>query len=118
MSVSEKTRSVPSRPMALPPSVSLGYQPDQRRHDESGNRRHAPGLGRRQRAGAEQTQADHGDGDEEKESPESHEPRNGSLSECRMRSRKQQGTEAADAVTPSNSGPHLMRLSDMRLDPS
>src|SRR6266567_557029 len=116
MSLIEKTRSVPSRPMRFLPGAPLREQPDDSRHSEWRDDDGAPGARRRQRAEIVEVHADHRRRDEEEKEKENQKGDHRAVGELRMGSRQHQGSHTAAPILPKGPPANLPGLSDVRLD--
>src|ERR1700738_1284574 len=100
MSLIEKTRSVPSRPMRFLPGAPLRKQPDDSRQSEWRNDDGAPGARRRPRAEIGEVQAEHRRRDEEQEEKEDQKGEHRAVGELRMGSRQHERSHTAAPILP------------------
>src|SRR5215813_7576427 len=117
MSFSEKTRSVPSRPMGLLPRVALREEPDDRRERQRSEDDRAPGTGRRQRADVVDAHADGRYGDQKEKEERNEEGCHRTIGQLGVSSRKKDRENPAGPVLPPSSPADLVRLRDLSLDP-
>src|SRR6266568_6921382 len=115
MSLIEKTRSVPSRPMRFLPGAPLRKQPDDSRQSEWSNHDGAPGTRRRQRPEIVEVHADHRRRDEEQEEKEDQKGDHRAVGELRMGSRQDQRSHTAAPILPEGPPSNLPGLRDVRL---
>src|SRR6266550_2781291 len=100
MSLIEKTRSVPSRPMRFLPGAPLRKEPDDSRQRERRNDDGTPAVRRRQRAEVVEAHADHRHRDQEKEEEEDEKGDYRPVGELRMSSRQKQRGHTAAPILP------------------